>query len=77
MKNSSKDYELVYSDDPAHMKKDKKNSSSSSSSSNEPLKSLVPRDINLKIRLERNGRGGKLVTVIFEIPGPMIIILAI
>jgi translation initiation factor 1 len=60
------DYEIVYSDDPNFSKRCKK-------CSKYPCvcpkaSSLVPSDYTLKIRLEKNGRGGKTVTVVFELP---------
>jgi translation initiation factor 1 len=54
---SNDDYELVYSDDGSHLKKEK-------------VKKPDPKpsDHTLKIRLEKNSRGGKTVSVVFELP---------
>jgi translation initiation factor 1 len=60
------DYELVYSDDPNFKKRCPK-------CSKFPCGCAKKEDLNpsahlLKIRLEKNGRGGKSVTVLFELP---------
>lgn len=49
---------IVWSSDGSHLetKKDKRSSP------------VVPSEHKLKIRLEKNARGGKLVTVLFELP---------
>jgi translation initiation factor 1 len=60
------DYELVYSDDPNFKKrclKCGKYPCACPKSSD-----MVPAQHTLKVRLEKNGRGGKLVTVVFELP---------
>lgn len=60
------DYELVYSDDPNFKKrcpKCQKFPCGCPKSSD-----MVPNQHTLKMRLEKNGRGGKTVTVIFELP---------
>lgn len=49
---------ILWSDDPSERKKKKK----------EVFKSVNPSDHTLKIRLEKNKRGGKIVSVIFELP---------
>jgi translation initiation factor 1 len=60
------DYELVYSDDPNFKKRCLKCGKFPCAC---PKSSdLVPGSHTLKIRLEKNGRGGKTVTVIFELP---------
>lgn len=60
------DYELVYSDDPNFKKRCKKCNKYPCTC---PKSSdLNPSEHTLKIRLEKNGRGGKLVTVVFELP---------
>jgi translation initiation factor 1 len=60
------DYEIVYSDDPNFSKRCKKCSKYPCACPK--ASSLVPSDYTLKIRLEKNGRGGKTVTVVFELP---------
>jgi translation initiation factor 1 len=62
----NKEYKIVYSDDPAELKKCKK-------CGRHPCccpqaKDFRPDQYTLKVRLEKNGRGGKLVTVVFELP---------
>jgi translation initiation factor 1 len=32
------------------------------------MEKIYPEDITIKMRLEKNGRGGKTVTVLFELP---------
>jgi translation initiation factor 1 len=60
------DYELVYSDDPHFKKRCPKCNKFPCGC---PKKDdLNPTAHTLKIRLEKNGRGGKTVTVIFELP---------
>lgn len=61
------DYELVWSDDPNFKKRCPKCGKYPCAC---PKSSdMVPDQHTLKIRLEKNGRGGKTVTVIFELPG--------
>ncbi len=60
------DYEIVYSDDPNFKKRCPK-CKSFPCACPKPLE-LNPSSHTLKIRLEKNGRGGKSVTVIFELP---------
>lgn len=60
------DYEIVYSDDPNFKKRCPK-------CGKHPCvcpkkEDLIPSQHTLKIRLEKNGRGGKTVTVVFELP---------
>ena len=52
------DYEIVYSDDGSHLKPKTKKSKP------DPK----PSEHTLKIRVEKNNRGGKLVTVVFNLP---------
>lgn len=60
------DYELVYSDDPNFKKRCSKCGKFPCAC---PKKDdLIPSAHTLKIRLEKNGRGGKTVTVVFELP---------
>lgn len=60
------DYEIVYSDDPNFKKRCPKCSKFPCAC---PKKEdLVPAQHTLKIRLEKNSRGGKTVTVVFELP---------
>lgn len=60
------DYEIVYSDDPNFKKRCTKCNKFPCGC---PKSSeMVPAQHSLKIRLEKNGRGGKIVTVIFELP---------
>jgi len=66
IKSFNDDYKIVYSDDPAELKKCKK-------CGHHPCRcpkkeKFQPQLHTLKIRLEKNGRGGKLVTVLFELP---------
>jgi translation initiation factor 1 len=60
------DYEIVYSDDP-HFKK-KCTKCLSFPCKCPKAQDLRPEDHVVKIRLEKNGRGGKTVTVIHELP---------
>jgi translation initiation factor 1 len=53
------DYRIVYSDDGSHLEDKKKRPKASD---------LKPEEHTLKIRLEKKGRGGKNVTVVFELP---------
>jgi translation initiation factor 1 len=60
------DYEIVYSDDPNFKKRCAKCGKYPCGC---PKKEdLKPSEYTLKIRLEKNGRGGKVVTVVFELP---------
>jgi translation initiation factor 1 len=63
---SMSDYEIVYSDDPNFSKRCPK-------CRNYPCRcpkasDLDPKNHTLKMRLEKNGRGGKLVSVVYELP---------
>lgn len=60
------DYEIVFSDDPNFKKQCKKCLKFPCQCPS--LKDMVPNLHTLKIRLEKNSRGGKNVTVIFELP---------
>lgn len=60
------DYELVYSDDPNFKKRCPKCSKFPCGCPKSA--DMVPTQHTLKIRLETNGRGGKAVTVVFELP---------
>ena len=53
------DYVLVYSDDPSFHNKDNKTAK---------IEPIVPDKVHLKIRIEKKQRGGKVVTVIFNLP---------
>jgi len=59
-------YEIVYSDDPNFKKRCPKCKNYPCNCAK--LSDLIPSQHTLKIRLEKNGRGGKTVTVIFELP---------
>jgi translation initiation factor 1 len=60
------DYEIVYSDDPNFKRRCQKCGKFPCGC---PKSSdLVPSEHQLKLRLEKNGRGGKSVTVVFELP---------
>lgn len=60
------DYEIVYSDDPNFKKRCQKCGKYPCTCPT--ISDMVPANHLLKIRLEKNGRGGKIVTVIFELP---------
>lgn len=60
------DYELVYSDDPNFKKRCPKCSKYPCACPK--ARDLKPSEHTLKVRLEKNGRGGKVVTVVFELP---------
>lgn len=60
------DYELVYSDDPNFKKRCPKCGKYPCACPKSG--DMVPANHTLKIRLEKNGRGGKTVTVVFELP---------
>lgn len=61
---------LVYSSDGSHLKICKKcgEDPCECSDSKEAIVAIIPDKITLKIKLEKNQRGGKLVTVIHELP---------
>jgi translation initiation factor 1 len=60
------DYEIVYSDDPNFKKRCPKCQKFPCACPK--ASDLVPNAYTLKIRLEKNGRGGKTVTVLFDLP---------
>lgn len=60
------DYELVYSDDPNFKKRCK--TCGKFPCACPKASDLKPNEHTLKIRLEKNSRGGKTVTVVFELP---------
>ena len=60
------DYEIVYSDDPNFKKRCSKCGKHPCACPKSD--DLAPSQHTLKIRLEKNGRGGKTVTVVFELP---------
>ncbi|MFP5384601.1 MAG: translation initiation factor [Bacteriovoracia bacterium] len=60
------DYEIVYSDDPNFKKRCPKCGKHPCACPK--LSDMVPGAHTLKIRLEKNARGGKNVTVVFELP---------
>jgi translation initiation factor 1 len=60
------DYEIVFSDDPNFNKRCLKCGKHPCACPK--ASDLNPKQHTLKIRLEKNGRGGKTVTVIFDIP---------
>lgn len=68
--NLKSETRLVYSSDGSHLKLCKKCSEDpcQCSDSKEHYVEVSPSKTTLKIRLEKNQRGGKLVTVIFELP---------
>jgi translation initiation factor 1 len=49
--------EVVYASDGSHLKKKTKK-----------LKEVIPSELTIRIRLEKNHRGGKIVTLIYELP---------
>jgi translation initiation factor 1 len=55
--DQDEDYVIVWSDDGSHLKPKM-----------QPEITIDPAQLNLKIRLEKNARGGKQVTVIFNFP---------
>lgn len=61
---------LVYSSDGAHLRLCKKcgEDPCECADSIQNIKPIDPLKVTLKIKLEKNGRGGKLVTVIFDLP---------
>lgn len=68
LKNS--ETRLVYSSDGSHLKICKKCSEDPCicEFSERNIKNIVPEQTTLKIKLEKNQRGGKLVTVIHDLP---------
>lgn len=69
-KDTRKDTRLVYSSDGSHLKLCKKCGEDPCVCANSPAQivSIVPEKTTLKIKLEKNQRGGKQVTVIHELP---------
>lgn len=70
MKQKSSDTRLVYSSDGSHLKLCKKCGEDPCECSDSPAQVIQvdPSKVTLKIKLEKNQRGGKLVTVIHELP---------
>lgn len=70
MKQNKSETRLVYSSDGSHLKLCKKCGEDPCECSNSPrhIVDIIPTQITLKIKLEKNQRGGKLVTVIFDLP---------
>lgn len=68
--NKNSETRLVYSSDGSHLKLCKKCGSDPCECQTSPLsiKTIIPDKTTLKIKLEKNQRGGKLVTVIHELP---------
>ncbi|MDO9180902.1 MAG: translation initiation factor [Bacteriovorax sp.] len=68
--NKNSDTRLVYSSDGSHLKNCKKCGSDPCECVNsiQNIKDVIPDKTTLKIKLEKNQRGGKLVTVIHELP---------
>lgn len=59
---NDKDYEIVYSSDGSG-----KNIASKNKESQKEVE-IIPSKITLKLRIEKGGRGGKVVTVVYEVP---------
>lgn len=55
------DYRIVYSSEGDQKDKRKQKEE-------KPLVEIIPNEITLKIRPEKKGRGGKIVTVIYDFP---------
>jgi translation initiation factor 1 len=53
------DYEIVWSDDGSHLDKNKKQSK---------LAEIIPTQVKIRIRLEKKARGGKQVSVVYDLP---------
>lgn len=68
--NKNKETRLVYSSDGSHLKLCKKcgENPCECPDSSQKIVEITPSKLTLKIKLEKNQRGGKLVTVIHEIP---------
>lgn len=66
----SSETRLVYSSDGSHLKLCKKCGEDPCicSTSEQFIQAINPEKVTLKIKLEKNQRGGKLVTVIHELP---------
>jgi translation initiation factor 1 len=69
-KNSNSETRLVYSSDGSHLKLCKKCGEDPCICADSPahIVTIDPVKTTLKIKLEKNQRGGKLVTVIHELP---------
>lgn len=61
---------LVYSSDGSHLKLCQKCHEDPCECQNSPqnIVVIIPEKVTLKMKLEKNQRGGKLVTVIFDLP---------
>lgn len=59
---NDKDYEIVYSSDGSGKNLIDKNKKTLTEVE------IVPANVTLKLRLEKNGRGGKTVTVVYDLP---------
>lgn len=70
MKQNKSETRLVYSSDGSHLKLCKKCGEDPCICSNSPANIIpvTPEKTTLKIKLEKNQRGGKLVTVIHDLP---------
>lgn len=68
--NKTSETRLVYSSDGSHLKLCKKCSEDPCVCADSPaqISPVDPLKVTLKIKLEKNQRGGKLVTVIHELP---------
>jgi len=68
--HKSTETRLVYSSDGSHLKLCKKCGEDPCEcvDSINNIKPIDPTKLTLKIKLEKNGRGGKIVTVIFDLP---------
>ena len=68
--NKNSETRLVYSSDGSHLKLCKKCGEDPCECNSSPknVKEINPDKTTLKIKLEKNQRGGKLVTVIHELP---------
>jgi len=70
MKQNKSETRLVYSSDGSHLKLCKKCGEDPCECSDSPasIVTITPEKTTLKIKLEKNQRGGKLVTVIHDLP---------
>lgn len=61
---------LVYSSDGSHLKLCKKcgEDPCECHDSIQNIKEIIPSQVTIKMKLEKNSRGGKLVTVLFDLP---------
>jgi translation initiation factor 1 len=68
--NKNKETRLVYSSDGGHLKLCKKCGENPCEcvESAKNIQTIIPEKSTLKIKLEKNQRGGKTVTVIFDLP---------